>query len=243
MEAHIRSTTGKSLAGAYARWRNSAIGRITDKLEHARLLEMAGAIRDRRVLDIGCGDGALATRLARQGAFVTGVDIDPEMLNRARENAAEIPALSLVLADARSLPFADCKFDLVIASALLCFVENRSAVVAEAARVLNPGGRLIVGELGLWSLWNGIRRIRGWLGAANWRSAHFFTASALKKLARGAGLTPVATRGCVYYPPAIWAARLLAPLDASIGRRSLFGAAFLIVSATKARAGAPCSRA
>jgi hypothetical protein len=65
----------------------------------------------------------------------------------------------------------------------------------EMARVLKPGGRLIIGELGRWSLWAAHRRIRGWLGYPTWRVAMFRTATELRELARVARLDVVEMRG------------------------------------------------
>jgi hypothetical protein len=81
-----------------------------------------------------------------------------------------------------------------------------------------------------------LRRLRGWLGVARWRRAHFHTPSALRRLARSAGLAPSAVRGAIYYPPLGWAARACAPIDLWLGRRLLFGAAFLVMTARKPNA-------
>jgi len=101
------------------------------------------------------------------------------------------------------------------------------------ARVLKPGGRLVIGELGRWSLWAGHRRIRGWFGHPTWRAAMFRTPVELHGLASAAGLNVVEARGAVHYPPCGAAARLFAPVDLWLGRRTIFGAAFIAVSATK----------
>lgn len=78
-----------------------------------------------------------------------------------------------------------------------------------------------------------MRRVRGWFGATPWRGAHFHTPRGLMRLLREAGLSPVAARGSIFYPPLALAARLLAPFDAWIGRRFTLGAAFLVASARK----------
>jgi 2-polyprenyl-3-methyl-5-hydroxy-6-metoxy-1,4-benzoquinol methylase len=64
----------QALPPAYADWRRSALGRITDALEERLLLDRIGPARGLRILDVGCGDGVLATRLAQAGARVTGID-------------------------------------------------------------------------------------------------------------------------------------------------------------------------
>ena len=101
------------------------------------------------------------------------------------------------------------------------------------ARVLTPGGRLVIGELGRWNLWAAHRRIRGWLGNSTWQAATFRTACELRGLADVFGLDVVQIRGAVHYPPWAFAAQLLAHVDLRLGRKSTLGVAFIAVSATK----------
>ena len=101
------------------------------------------------------------------------------------------------------------------------------------ARVLKPGGRLVIGELGRWNLWAAHRRIRGWLGNTTWQAATFRTASELRGLVDAAGLDVVQIRGAVHYPPWAFAAQLLTHIDLRLGSNSTVGAAFIAVSATK----------
>jgi len=86
------------------------------------------------------------------------------MLNAARMRAeAESVDLHLVPCRAEALPFADETFDPVVAVTVPCFIPQPDQAMAEMARVLKPGGRLVIGELGRWSSWAAIRRVRGWL--------------------------------------------------------------------------------
>ncbi len=118
---------------------------------------------------------------------------------------------------------------------VLCFVPDAKAAVREMARALRPGGRLVLGELGRWSLWASTRRVRGWLGSPTWKAARFRDAGELRKLAEAAGLTVTATRGAIFYPPAGWLARVMAPVDPWLGRRTTIGAAFIAFAATRAK--------
>ena len=222
------------LAGSYARWRSSDLGRITDALEQRLLSALLGPIEGRQVLDVGCGDGAMAQELARQGAHVTGLDPDPRMIAAARRRIGrDCETLRFVAGRGEALPFDDAAFDVVLAVTVLCFVPDARRVLAEAARVLRPGGRLIVGELGRWSAWAAWRRIRGWRGDPTWRTARFRTAHELRGLATAAGLAPTVLRGSVFYPPFPSAARLLAPVDDWLGHETTYGAAFMAMSAVK----------
>ena len=115
----------------------------------------------------------------------------------------------------------------------LCFVKDPQRAVLEAARVLRPGGRLIIGELGMYSLWALSRRLRGWFGAATWRKARFWTTGSLRRLIEQAGLRFHSRRGCVYYPPVEVAARLMVKADCLLSHLGSVGAAFLAVRADK----------
>jgi ubiquinone/menaquinone biosynthesis C-methylase UbiE len=222
------------LIDSYARWRSSRLGAITDGLEQALLLELLGPLTGKMLLDVGCGDGALAAVLARRGAQVTGLDSDPLMVAAARRRAErEAIPLTIVEGKGEALPFHRDAFDVTLAVTSLCFIQDVRQAIAEMARVLKPGGRLVIGELGRWSLWAMKRRIRGWLGNATWHAAAFRTAAELRSLVEAAGLEVTSIRGAAYYPPFALAAELLAAVDSWLGRTTIFGAAFIVVAAKK----------
>ncbi len=219
---------------SYSGWRGSEIGATTERLERRLILELAGDVGGRKLLDVGCGDGDFAVELARRGASVTGIDASPEMIGAAKRRAEQQKAaVTFHIATAQQLPFSAEQFDLVTAITILCFVDDPSPVFREIARVLRPGGRLVIGELGKWSTWAAGRRLRAWLGSPLWRRGHFRTAKELRGLAEQAGLVVGDVRGAVFYPRSKLAARLLSPGDAALGRRTTIGAAFIALSATK----------
>ena len=222
------------LPARYARWRQTRLGQITERLECELILEMAGPLEGRRALDVGCGDGTYALAAARRGARVSGVDRSLPMLEAARKRAEELGLrVARVAGDARSLPFGREIFDVVFAVTVLCFVEDAARAVGEMARVLKPGGRIVVGELGRWSLWAASRRLRGWLGSRTWRRARFRSAAELERLLGAAGLVTARVEGAVYYPPMASAARWMAPVDPRLRRLTTWGAAFVAVAAHK----------
>jgi SAM-dependent methyltransferase len=218
----------------YARWRSSEVGRITETLEHRLVLELAGDERDLDVLDLGCGDGTYAVELAERGARVHAVDASERMLAAARANASRCGAsITFQKGQARALPLPDASVDLVVAVTVLCFIDEIAPVFAEIARVLRPGGELVLGELGRTSTWAVGRRVRGWLGSPLWRHGRFRTASELRRAVQRSGLRVDVLRGAIFFPRHALAARALARLDPHLGRHSTLGAAFIALRAEK----------
>ena len=115
---------------------------INGYYERPAILDLAGDVAGRRILDAGCGSGPLFAALRERGAIVTGIDSSTGMLELARQRLGA--SATLHLADLGSpLPFADGAFDDVIASLVLHYLEDWTAPLAELRRVLMAGGRLI----------------------------------------------------------------------------------------------------
>jgi SAM-dependent methyltransferase len=107
------------------------------------ILDLAGDVAGRRILDAGCGSGPLFAALRDRGAIVTGFDSSINMLELARQRLGAEAALHV--ADLGSpLPFPDGAFDDVVASLVLHYLQDWTAPMAELRRVLRPGGRLIM---------------------------------------------------------------------------------------------------
>ncbi len=219
---------------SYARWRASGLGARTESLEQEAVFALAGDLAGLRVLDVGCGDGTYSIHAAQGGATVTGLDRSPAMLDAARRraNGAGV-TVAWREGRAEALGFEPASFDMVIAVTVLCWVTDRAAAVQEMARVLRPGGIVVIGELGRYSLWALARRMRGWRGEKFWRQAHFWTTDELRCLVESGGLEFNAVRGAVYYPPSRIVAKWLTPLDRLLSGISPVGAAFLCVRADK----------
>jgi len=218
----------------YARWRETPLGRITERVETRVVFDLAGPLAGKRVLDVGTGDGTYALEAARRGGQVTGLDSDPAMLGAARARARE-GDVSVALQEGRAeaLPFGDASFQVVLAITVLCFVPDPHAAVKEIARVLAPGGKLVLGELARFSVWAARRRMRAWLGERTWRRAHFWSRRELVRLVESAGLEAEVVRGAVYFPPVGVVAQALAPLEPQLSRWHAPGAAFLALRARK----------
>jgi ubiquinone/menaquinone biosynthesis C-methylase UbiE len=100
------------------------------------------ALGGRRVLDLGCGSGVLACYMARNGAQVTGADLTEHGTRLTAANAASRGlALSVVRTDAEAMGFADASFDFVLSWGVLHHSRSTERALAEARRVLRPGGR------------------------------------------------------------------------------------------------------
>lgn len=112
---------------------------------------LLGSQQGKFVLDIGCGGGLISKPMIEQGALVAGIDLSPESIAAAR--AACAGQGDFKVGDARKLPFGDRSFDTVLMADLLDHIPDYPMALAEAARVLKPGGRLFVGTINrnLWS--------------------------------------------------------------------------------------------
>jgi len=109
----------------------------------AQLVRRADIRPGQHVLDVGCGTGVVAITAALRGAKVTGLDLTPELLERARENArtAEV-SVEWHEGDAESLPFPDGAFDVVLSQFGHIFAPRADVALSEMLRVLAPGGTI-----------------------------------------------------------------------------------------------------
>ena len=103
------------------------------------LVELLAPRAGERILDLGCGTGALTAEIAGRGAQVLGVDQSEEMISHARK---QFPALKFEVLDARELRF-NTEFDAVFSNAVLHWIPEAEQVVSGVARGLKPGGRFV----------------------------------------------------------------------------------------------------
>jgi SAM-dependent methyltransferase len=103
------------------------------------LFDAIAEVRPRRVLEVGGGEGELAERIGRElGVVVVGVDQSARMVEIQRSKGIDAR-----VGDVLELPFADGEFDLAVAAWMLYHVSDVGRALAELARVLQPGGRLV----------------------------------------------------------------------------------------------------
>jgi SAM-dependent methyltransferase len=105
-----------------------------------------------RVLDLGCGAGTdtlVAAQMVGPEGHVTGIDMTPEMLAKARRAADELGVenVEFLEADAERLPFPDATFDVVISNGVIDLIPDKDAVFTELERVLRPAGRIQIADV------------------------------------------------------------------------------------------------
>ena len=123
-----------------ARTYDLVIGAVTARVGE-ELLDAVAAGPGTRLLDVGCGPGTITAAAAARGARAVGVDLAAGMLALGRERH---PGLELLEADAEALPFPDDAFDALVGGFVLNHLPAVETAIAEAARVLAPGGRMAV---------------------------------------------------------------------------------------------------
>lgn len=164
---------------------------------YPRLVAQAELVDGQRVLEIGCGTGnvIIEAKRSRPGIAAVGSDPDPQILTRARRKAVELNGIRFEPAYAQHLPYADGEFDRVLSSMMLHHLDGNAkpAAASEVFRVLSPGGRLHLVDIG------GDMTTRPGLLARLLRSNHHAAGNlgdAIPTLLRGAGFdcTQVATQ-------------------------------------------------
>jgi SAM-dependent methyltransferase len=124
-------------------WVNFVLFETITTPEAARLVHHAGIAPGMKVLDVACGTGVVAITAARLGAVVTALDLTPELLERAKQNASLARVqVEWHEGDVESLPFGDGQFDAVVSQFGHIFAPRPEVAVAEMLRVLKPGGTI-----------------------------------------------------------------------------------------------------
>lgn len=136
------------IVAAYARWApvyDPIFGVITNSAINSTVAVL-NTLPAGRILEVGVGTGIALPRYKREHR-ITGIDLSPDMLARAKKRVADQKlgnVEALHEADATALSFADGSFDAAVAMFLITVVPDPAAVMAEMARVVRPGGRIVL---------------------------------------------------------------------------------------------------
>lgn len=134
-----RAHRGIWASGSYA----TVAERLIEDVPPRHLLERVEIKPGMPVLDVATGTGNVALRAAELGARVTGLDLTPELLARARERATDAGVeIDWVEGDAEDLPFEDGSFDCVLSTFGVQFAPRHQVVASELVRVTRPGGTI-----------------------------------------------------------------------------------------------------
>lgn len=123
-------------AAGYEDERGKGYHQLIDDLEMDVLLPL---VRDRDVLELGCGTGLILERVAPVARRAHGIDLSPGMIATAQERGLDVSVASVT-----QLPFADASFDVVYSFKVLAHIPPLREALAEAARVTRPGGTAVL---------------------------------------------------------------------------------------------------
>lgn len=113
------------------------------RTRRARVLDLLGRVTG-RVLDVGCGPGAMTREILEAGCEFWGVDGSPRMIAEGRRRFGSVVRAHFAVADAAALPFSDSMFDGALCVGVIDRVPQPEAVIAELGRVLKPGAPLVI---------------------------------------------------------------------------------------------------
>jgi ubiquinone/menaquinone biosynthesis C-methylase UbiE len=186
-------TVFSSNAEEYDAWYDSPRGKVLFATEAACLRPLMGLF-PRPWLEVGVGTGRFADALR----IDHGIDPSAEALEVARKRGLTVSAGS-----GEDIPFGDSTFGCVLMAFTFCFVTDGAQALAEARRVLKPGGGLVLGMLLRGTPWADSYARRGAEGHPIYRHAHFYSHEEVIRLLTRAGFQVVTERSTLFQPPGL----------------------------------------
>lgn len=175
------------------------LGAFVEAVERELVRELMNPQAGENLIDLGCGTGSTTVDWASHGCHMTGVDESAMMLAQARAKPVSQGTADYIQADLARLPYPSAYFNGGLLQVTLEFVLDPAAVLQEALRVIKPGGRLVIGLINASGPWAQHYQNRAKTHSSSvYRSAHFFTQSAIDQLLR---TFPSAVRGGLYIGP------------------------------------------
>ena len=181
-------------AKEYDAWYQTPRGSWIGEQEYQLLRTMLRPATGLSMIDVGCGTGYFTRRFAADGAQVTGVDPDANMLAYAQSQ--RMADERYLRGDARALPFPAQSFDYCIAVASLCFIQEQTSALAEMVRVTRK--RIAIGFLNRNSLLYWQKGRHGGSGA--YRGAHWHTPAEVRRLFLDLPVSNLQLRSAIYLP-------------------------------------------
>jgi ubiquinone/menaquinone biosynthesis C-methylase UbiE len=126
---------------------------LSDRSPHEVLLDEIKPLKGKTILDVGCGNGNTVLAITKEvgpNGKVVGIDISPEGIAEAKRKAVELGLEKVTefrVADAEQLPFKDNSFDIVISECVVCLTPDKQKALNEKARVLKPGGKIVMHDV------------------------------------------------------------------------------------------------
>jgi len=181
------------LAEDYESWFATPLGAFVAQRERELILHLLEANSGKTIVEVGSGTGYFLREVAFFGARCVGVEPSAEMLAVSMSRSGR--AIDYVRGCGEALPIKDATVDAVLFMTTLEFVQDVDATIREAARVVRPDGKLVIGVLNAEGPWAQARRREGGL----WRDARFFSGAELK--AELSHLGAIRVEYCVHVPP------------------------------------------
>jgi ubiquinone/menaquinone biosynthesis C-methylase UbiE len=162
----------------YDSWYLTPMGVYVDKSECRQLFDRLKPGPGMEILDVGCGTGHFALKIASEGADVVGIDISNEMLGVARKKAKAAGLhVPFILEDILHTSFEDERFDAAFTNTAFEFIEDKRAAYTEVMRILKPGGVFVIGAINGDGPWRYENESKGVL-----RGCTFFDENSIQEL-------------------------------------------------------------